>query len=119
MKHVLDELSGIQGVTGAFWFDTSGVLRHRTVAPKSPPADPADGEWWQPFLAALSGVKEIELAYSAGRVYIRRNAEGCLMIRTTSATPMALVRLNCDILLDESTAAGSRKKRKRFFTRRF
>ena len=119
MQSVLDELAGIQGVTGTFWFDTRGVMRHRTFAIEGSAADPVDSEWWQPFLAALNGVKEIELAYAGGRVYMRRNAEGYLMVRMTSSAPIALVRLNCDILLNKTATAGSKGKRKRFFNRRF
>jgi len=67
------------------------------------------------FIHSLRGAREIEVFYENGRIYIRKTEIGYLFIITGTATPMALVRLNCDMFVPAMQKMVKRDKFKGFF----
>jgi len=55
--------------------------------------------------------------FERGQVYVRRTADGVLVVVMGLIAPCAVIRLNCDILLPALKEQRSTKGIKRFFKR--
>jgi hypothetical protein len=80
------------------------------------------GDWpnlatvdWKNILSTLDGTRETDLVFDRGRVYIRKTALGYLMIPTSHQDSVAMLRLNCDIVLPSLKPAKSPRSLKRLF----
>ncbi|MBF0396332.1 MAG: hypothetical protein HQK78_06140 [Desulfobacterales bacterium] len=58
-------------------------------------------ENWVNFVNALEKIREAEVVFQDRRIYIKRAGVGFLIIVMGKTAPLAMVRLNCDILLPE------------------
>jgi hypothetical protein len=72
---------------------------------------------WALFIHSLRGAGEIEMFYDHGRVYIRKTEIGYLFVITGESAPMAMVRLNCDMLVPAVKNVIKRDKFKGLFRR--
>ena len=72
---------------------------------------------WKRFIESLSEIKETDLIFSKGRLYVRRAEIGYLVVVTGLFVPMAMIRLQCDILLPSLKPTPKKKGIKRFFKR--
>jgi hypothetical protein len=70
---------------------------------------------WSLFIESLIGVREADLIFEKGRLYIRRTDIGYLVVWIGSFIPIAMIRLQCDILLPSLTPAKKTKGIRRFF----
>jgi len=73
---------------------------------------------WTPFLKALEGTREADFIFENVRLYVRESAGGYLMVLMGHFAPIAMVRLNCDILLPSLKQVHSSKGLGRFFKRK-
>jgi hypothetical protein len=117
MKELFQELVDVEGVLGVLLFNEQGLVVYRDLA-NNIPEDPSGTDWWMPFIDTLNGIKEFEGVYPDGRVYIRRAPTGYLMIWMDATAPMAMIRLNCDILLHGLKGATPKRRFKGFFRKR-
>jgi len=76
------------------------------------------GKEWQSFIDLIDGVREADLIYKKSRIYIREAPVGYLIIVMEIYAPVALVRLNCDILLPTLKEKTETKGLGRFFKRK-
>lgn len=92
-------LAAVEGVKAVMFFSAAGerVFAH--------PA-PAGGESsvpgpWSGLLECLRPLPEAELVYAKAMLFARSSPAGTLVVVTGLMAPSALIRLNCDIVLQE------------------
>lgn len=96
MKSLFNDILKMDGVKGAILFSASGEVRFQE--------GPIFGESgsdgpWVGFLETLQGIREAELVFEQGKLYIRQTASGFLLLVMDSFVSMAMTRLSCDSLL--------------------
>ena len=64
---------------------------------------------WSLFIESLAGMRETDLIFEKGRLYIRRTDIGYLVILIGLFVPIAMMRLQCDILLPSLKPAKTTK----------
>ena len=117
MRDLLKEVLKFEGVRGALIFDSRGAVLYKDQVIDNF-QDPRDLPWWPPFVESLKGFKGLEMVYDGGRIYIRAARDVYLLMLMESAVPMAMIRLNCDVLLHGQTTTTTKQKSKGFFRRR-
>lgn len=70
---------------------------------------------WKRFISSLEGVRETDLVFDKGRIYIRKSEVGYILIPMEIDTSVAMIRLNCDIVLPLLKPTKSSKRLKRIF----
>ena len=118
MKELFSDILKTEDVEGVMLFSFEGELIFKEFL--SPLVD--ESENMEPvglFIDSLKGIREADLVFEKARIYVRRTSLGYVMILMGVFAPIAMVRLNCDILLPslkkEATTKGWRhlfKKKK-------
>ncbi len=115
MREVFKDLLAVDGVRGVVFFTPSGErVFEEFIIGGSEPAAVSD---WYALVASLGKAREADLVFERGRVYVRRTADGVLVVVMGLIAPCAVIRLNCDILLPALKELRSTKGIKRFFRR--
>lgn len=97
MHNLFKDILGTDGVKGILLISFSGDLIFKEyIAPPDEEPKPRD---WRFFMEALEGMRETDLVFEKGRIYIRRTEIGYLVILMALFVPIAMIRLNCDIVL--------------------
>ena len=115
MLELFNDILNIDGVKGAMLFSFRGELVFKRFTADIH-QDPEKMNWNR-FIELLDGVRETDLIFEKGRLYIRKTDIGYLIIFMSLFVPMAILRLNCDILLPSLTPTKSSKRWSRFFKR--
>jgi len=97
MKGLFAEILKIDDVLGVMFFSFDGKLIFKEFL--SHPAEGIENNNWVSFVHTLSDVREAEMIFENNRLYIKRAATGYVFIVMGSFAPVAMVRLNCNILL--------------------
>ena len=113
MRELFNDILSTDGVTGTMLFAFNGdlVFQEFSTALKDAPAQ----RDWRLFIQSLEGMRETDLIFENGRIYIRKTAIGYAVILMTLFVPIAMIRLNCDILLAALQPAKPGRKLGRFF----
>jgi len=111
--HDLMKTDGIQGVA-VLSFEGDVLFEHFPAAVSGR----VKGVNWRPFTAALGGLREADLIFERLRIYIRRAEIGYLVAFVDSFSQLAMVRLNCDLLLPGLKRQSGPKGLMRFFRHR-
>jgi len=112
MRDLFDDLLNTKGVKGILLFSFSGDILFKEFT--SPVDERPENMDWRFFLDSLEGMRETDLLFEKGRIYIRRSEIGYLVVLMALFVPTAMVRLNCDILLPLLKQEKSGKKLGRF-----
>jgi hypothetical protein len=115
MRDLFQDLLAIDGVKGVVFFSLSGqpVFEEFTVG-GSGAANAGD---WLSLAKSLGKAQEAELVFEKGRLYVRRGAEGFLVVVMGLMGPTGMVRLTSDILLSGLREPKPVRGLKRFFKR--
>ena len=113
MNELFNDILSTKGVKGILLFSFSGELIYKKLV--SPIKEQPEHRDWSFFIESLEGMRETDLVFEKGRIYIRRTELGYLIILMALFVPIAMIRLNCDILLPSLTQSKSGKKIGRFF----
>ena len=113
MKELFKDILELDGVKGVILLSFEGQIRIKSFLDSIP--EDLDSKNWAMFIKNLSGVRETDLVFEEGRLYIRRSELGYVLIWTSLFTPMAMLRLNCDIVLPLLKPVKSSKSITRFF----
>ena len=70
---------------------------------------------WKMIFDTLEEFREMDLVYESGRYYMRKTENGLLLISMALEVSIAMVKLNCDIVIPELKKIQSGKGLKRFF----
>jgi len=114
MKKLFKDILNMNDVKGVMLFSFTGELLFKEfVSPLS--EEPEKKDWWRLFFLSLNKVNEAELVFEKSRLYIRKTELGFLMILMGCFAPVAMVRLNCDILIPALKQTTTMSGLKRFF----
>ena len=115
MRELFDDILSIEDIRGLVLFSFSGDLLFKNFNH----ADGAeiDMRLLSRFIDALGGIREADLIFTKGRLYVRRTESGYLFIIMGLLVPMAMLRLQCDVILPSLTPAKKKKGISRFFKR--
>lgn len=122
MKDIFKDLVGIEGVHGALVLDPAGgLIAKRFSETYQKDASAIAAFHWGPFVSELGELTEADFVFDQGRIYLRKLQNGFFLVIMDDIAPIAMVRLNCEILmpeLDSMKNFGSRIGRifkKKFF----
>lgn len=115
MKEIFKDILGVEGIKGIILFSAQGEVIFKTFL-SAIPEDPEVRDWAL-FFESIKKVRESDLIFEGGKIYIRKTDLGFLVILMSSSTPVALVRLNCDVLLPSLKPAKTSTGLGRFFKR--
>ena len=117
MKELFKDILGIDDVKGIMIFSFKGELIFKEfLTPLS--EEPESREWWPLFIDSLRGVREADIVYEKGRLYVRKTDLGYLLIMMGLFAPVAMMRLNCDIILPSLGKTGTSKGLAHFFKKK-
>ena len=113
MKELLKDILNIEGVKGLMMLSFAGDIIFRELFPGV--HKDVENSDWRRFIESLAGTRETDLIFEKGRLYIRRTDIGYLLVLMGSFVPIAMMRLQCDILLPSLKPAKPAKGIRRFF----
>jgi hypothetical protein len=103
----------MEGVKGLMVFSFAGEPVFKEFNQASP--EGIESRDWSLFIESLAGMRETDLLFKKGRLYIRRTDIGYLVVLMGPLMPIAMLRLQCDILLPSLKPAKSVKGIRRLF----
>lgn len=115
MHDIFKDILSIDGVKGVMVLSFTGDLVFEKFTSKIPRKSGSMN--WNQFIASLGGMRETDLIFEKGRIYMRRTDIGYLLIFVGLFVPMAMLRLNCDILLPSLKPGKPNKRWSRLFKR--
>jgi len=113
MKNYFKDILDTDGVKGILLLSFNGGLIFKEFLSQDQ-KEPQDMNWKR-FISSLDGVRETDLVFDNGRIYIRRSEVGYILIPMEINTSVAMIRLYCDILLPLLKPPKSSKRLKRLF----
>ena len=114
MKRRFSDILNIEGVKRVLYFSFQGKIIFDESVNNSNNVDYNDLQDIQ--FDYMKEVSEIDLVFEKGRIYIKRTKYGYLMVVMKALAPIALVRLNCDLLLPKlNVVSNGHNDLKRFF----
>ena len=113
MQEIFKDLLGTDGVMGVMLFAADGDVLYKAFSPTVKAAP--DHQDWRFLIESLDGMRETDLIFEKGRVYIRKTETGFLVVLMALHVPIAMIRLNCDILLPSLQTPKPGRKFGRFF----
>ena len=113
MKDLFKDIVAMDGIKGVMLLSFDGRLIYEEF--NSQPSDLSQGRDWKPFVDAIGGVSEMDLVFDKGRIYIRKTDSGYLVVLMGILISIAMLRLNCDIVLPALKQGNEGKGFKRLF----
>ncbi len=113
MRELFKDILNMEGVKGLMMFSLAGEPVFKAFN-QAPPKG-LESRDWSLFIEALAGMRETDLLFKKGRLYIRRTDIGYLVVLMGLFMPIAMLRLQCDILLPSLKPAKSAKGIRRLF----
>ena len=113
MRELFDDILKIEGVKGLILISFSGDVLFRELHQSI--LEQAENQNWELFIESLADLRETDLIFDKGRLYIRRTDIGYLIILIGSFVSIALMRLQCDILMPSLKPDKSNKRVRRLF----
>ncbi len=108
MKKLFKDILAIDGVTGILLFSHQGrVIFQELVLPCKENPEQRD---WRSLTTVIKNVSEADFIYENSRIYIKNSAAGHIMVLMELFTPVAMVRLSCDMVVPalKKKAGGSK-----------
>jgi len=113
MKQLFRDVLEMEGIKGVLLLSFKGdILYQESRAGSMPNPEKVD---WKNILSTLDGTRETDLVFDQGHVYIRKTDLGYLLIPMSNQASVAMLRLNCDILLPSLKPAKGTRGLKRLF----
>ena len=113
MRELFDDILSMEGIRGIMLFSFSGDLIFKNFDPAV--SEEIEIQDWSSFIGSLAGMRETDLVFTEGRLYIRRTDLGYLVVVLGLFVPIAMMRLQCDILLPSLKPAKAAKGIRRLF----
>ena len=98
MTSLFEDILKTDGVKGVFLISFEGKPIFKKTVSGNQTSLPGQDEW-SSMLKLLDGAREVDLVFEHARLYLRKTTHGYLIIWMGLFAPVAMVRLNCDILL--------------------
>jgi hypothetical protein len=113
MRQLFDTILNIDGVKGLMLLSFNGDILFKKLNPVL--QENLENRDWRRLIESLADSREADLIFEKGRLYIRRTDLGFLFVLMGPFVPMAMMRLQCDILLPSLKPAKAPKGIRRFF----
>jgi hypothetical protein len=113
MRELFGDILNIDGVKGLILLSFRGDIIFRELNPIE--HENVENRDWRLLIESLADIRETDLIFEKGRLYIRRTELGFLVVLMGSFVPIAMMRLQCDILLPSLKPAKATKGIRRFF----
>ena len=107
------DILNMEGVKGLMLFSFAGDSVYKEFNQAQP--EGIESRDWSLFIESLAGMRETDLVFKKGRLYIRRTDIGYLVVLMGLFVPIAMMRLQCDILLPSLKPAKAAKGIRRLF----
>jgi hypothetical protein len=117
MQANFDDILSLEDVKGVILLSKAGNLMFKKFTATAFEVDLLSMDW-APFLKALQGAREADFIFEKYRLYLRDSTSGFLIVIIGHFAPIAMVRLNCDILLPSLKKPEATKGLGRFFKRK-
>jgi hypothetical protein len=115
MRELFDDILSIEGIRGLMLFSFSGDLIFKKFDHAA--AEDIKIREWSRFVESLAGIRETDLVFTKGRLYVRRTDIGYMVVVMGLFVPIAMMRLQCDILVPSLRPAKIKKGIRRLFKR--
>ena len=113
MRELFKDILNMEGVKGLMMFSFAGDPFYKEFNQAQP--EGIESRDWSLFIESLAGMRETDLVFKKGRLYIRRTDIGYLVVLMGLFVPIAMMRLQCDILLPSLKPAKAAKGIRRLF----
>ena len=113
MRELFKDILNMEGVKGLMMFSFTGEPVYKEFNQAQP--EGIESRDWSLFIESLAGMRETDLIFKKGRLYIRRTDIGYLVVLMGLFVPIAMMRLQCDILLPALKPAKAAKGLRRLF----
>lgn len=114
MEKVFQEILNMDGVHGMVLLSDEGKVLFESLD-KSRFVPEKSTSSWQLIIDSLGDFQEMDLVFEDGRFYMLKTESGILLISMNLSVSIAMVKLNCDIIIPELKKLQSGKGLKRFF----
>jgi hypothetical protein len=100
MQNIFKDVIKMDGVYGLVFFARDGRVLFESIDPHwvSLPQGYRD---WPQLLPVLQKMHEADMVYENGRLYLRASEQGYLLVIMGPVVSIAMVKLNCDIILPQ------------------
>jgi hypothetical protein len=116
MEALFSDILNTDGVYGVVLLTSEGRVMFESIN-RNQTSIPGGYNQWPKLLPALDKIREADIVYAAGRLYVRHTEMGFLVVVMAPVASIAMIKLNCDILLPQLKELKSGKKRKGLFRR--
>jgi hypothetical protein len=116
MKDLFNDVLNINGVQGILLLSKDGKVIFDSMANK-PVGTNQTFRNWKKLIDVLKNAREADFVFENGRFYLRQTHDGYLLISMQTIASIAMIKLNCDILLPNLKFTKNSKGLKSFFKR--
>lgn len=116
MQDIFNDVIRMDGVGGLVFFSREGQVLFESIDAQrvSLPQGYRD---WAALMPVLRKMREADIVYENGRLYMRATEQGYLLVIMGPVVSIAMVKLNCDIILPQLKSAKPTGKLKSLFKR--
>ncbi len=116
MQDIFKDVIKMEGVYGLVFFSRAGQVMFESIDPHWVSL-PKGYRGWGQLLPVLQKMREADFVYENGRLYLRAIAQGYLLVIMGPVASVAMVKLNCDIILPQLKSEKPTGKLKGLFKR--
>jgi hypothetical protein len=116
MKDLFNDVLNINGVQGILLLSKDGKVIFDSMA-NNPVGTNQTFRNWKKLIDVLKNAREADFVFENGRFYLRQTHDGYLLISMQTIASIAMIKLNCDILLPNLKFTKNSKGLKSFFKR--
>lgn len=114
MEKLFQDILTMDGVQGLVLLSNDGEIQYESHGQGRFNLDKSTLSW-KIIIEKFGQSQEMDLVYDGGRYYMRKTDNGFLLISMRLDVSIAMVKLNCDIVIPELKKAKTSKGLKRFF----
>ncbi|MGD8268398.1 MAG: hypothetical protein PVF55_09525 [Desulfobacterales bacterium] len=116
MQDIFKDVLKMDGVYGLVLLSRDGRVQFEFIDPQSSSLPP-DYRDWPKLMPVIKRMREADIIYENGRLYLRATGQGYLVVIMGPVVSIAMVKLNCDIILPQLKAEKPVGKLKGLFKR--
>jgi hypothetical protein len=116
MEELFKDILNVNGVHGIILIDGGGKILFESIKDHRMGVNQRYTNW-KKLLDTLVGTREADFVFENGRVYLRQTENGYLFVSMQSFASIAMVKLNCDILLPQINSVKNSRGIKGLFKR--
>lgn len=116
MHDIFKDVIKMDGVYGLIFFSRDGQVLFESIDSHWVPLPPGYRDW-ATLMPVLKKMREADFVYENGRLYMRATDQGYLLVIMGPVVSIAMIKLNCDIILPQLKSEKPAGKLKGLFKR--